>query len=391
MVEPLSIAYCIDTLCAAGAQRQLIELVTRLDRRRFAPTVIVLHSRRAAQSLHFAADLAAAGIALHDLDLVWRAAEIPRAVIAVTRTVRALRPRLLHSLSHHSNHLTRLGRWLLPRNLRLLAAIRTDYNARQLRYERLEHRLADCLVTNSPHMARKLQEFSGVPSHRLHTIPNGLNLDRFSHNPDPGLRARLAPGVSPLAVMMARVTVQKSPHLFAEAIGELRNQGALPAAFGAWIVGEDEHDGSQEKLDHAVTRHALRPILQQHPQTVQPEACYHAADFTVLPSLWEGLPNAVIESFAAGKPVLVSAAANAAGLVAEGRTGWICRTNDVSHLATRLGEVLALPAAKLAEMASACRAKAAEFSMERMVAAYETLYERMSDGPRRAPQPWTAH
>lgn len=377
MAEPVPIAYCIDTLCAAGAQRQLIELVTRLDRRRFTPTVIVLHSRRAGQSLHFAGNLAAAGIPVRDLDLVWRPAEIPRALIAVVRAVRAEQPRLLHSLSHHSNHLTRLGRWLMPRKLRLLAAIRTDYNARQLRYERLEHRLADCLVTNSPHMARKLRDFSGVSPQRLYTIPNGLNLERFGHNPDPSLRSRLAPGVSPLAVMMARVTVQKSPHLLAEAIGQLKNAGKLPATFGAWVVGEDENDGSQAKLDAAVDHHSLRSILRQHPQTTQPEACYHAADFTVLPSLWEGLPNAVIESFAAGKPVLVSAAANAAELVEEDRSGWICRTNDVPHLAARLGEVLALPSEALADMAAACRAKASQFSMDRMVAAYEALYERM--------------
>lgn len=382
MPEPLSIAYCIDTLCAAGAQRQLIELVTRLDRRRFAPTVIVLHSRRAGQSLHFAGDLAAAEIPLRDLDLVWRISEIPRALVGVARAVRAARPRLLHSLSHHSNHLTRLGRWLTPRGPRLLAAIRTDYNARQLRYERLEHRLADCLVTNSPHMARKLREVSGVPAGRLHTIPNGLDLERFGRNPDPEFRSRLAPGVSPLVVMMARVTVQKSPHLLAEAIGQLKAAGKLPAAFGAWVVGEDENDGTQAKFDDAVRRHALRPILRQHPQTAQPEACYHAADFTVLPSLWEGLPNAVIESFAAGKPVLVSAAANAAGLVDEGRTGWICRTNDAPHLASRLAEALTVPQGKLTEMAVACRAKASEFSMMRMVNAYEELYARLAgDSP----------
>ncbi len=375
MAEPAVIAYCIDTLCAGGAQRQMVELVTRLDRRRFAPSVIVLHSRREGQSLHFAADLRAAGVAVVDLDLRWRMLELPRSLVRVVRAVRALRPALLHSISLHSNHLTRLGRWLLPGRMRLLAAIRTEYNAKQYFFERVEQRFADCIVTNSPDVGRKLKELCRVAPARLHVIPNGLNLERFSRNPDPGLRARLAPTACRVVAMMARVTVQKSPNLLAEAAGRLKQNGRLPADVRFWVVGEREADGMQEKFEAALARAGVGDHFLQLPQTPQPEAFYHAADFTVLPSLWEGLPNAAIESFAAGKPVLLSEAANAAGVVTEGRTGWVCRTNDASHLAERLGEVLALSPDALTAMAPACRASAADFSMERMVARYEELYD----------------
>lgn len=375
MPEPAAIAYCIDTLCAGGAQRQTVELVTRLDRRRFTPSVLVVHSQREGQSLHFAGDLRQAGVEVVDLDLRWRPLELPRCFLWVARAVRARRPALLHSISLHSNHLTRLGRWLLPRRMRLLAAIRTEYSARQYFYERVEQRFADGIVTNSPDVARKLKDLCHVPSGRLHVIPNGLNLGRFSRNPDTGLRARLAPGASRVVAMLARITVQKSPNLLAEAVGRLKRTGRLPADVRFWVVGERENDGMQAKFDAALAQAGVADQFLQLPQTPQPEPFYHAADFTVLPSLWEGLPNAAIESFAAGKPVLLSEAANAAGVVTEGRTGWVCRTNDVPHLADRLGEVLALPDAALAEMAGPCRARAADFSMERMVARYEELYD----------------
>ena len=46
---------------------------------------------------------------------------------------------------------------------------------------------------------------------------------------------------------------------------------------------------------------------------------YHAADALLLPSLYEGMPNAAIEAQVSGLPAMVSAAANADAPVAEGR------------------------------------------------------------------------
>jgi glycosyltransferase involved in cell wall biosynthesis len=141
-----------------------------------------------------------------------------------------------------------------------------------------------------------------------------------------------------------------------------------------FIAGERESDAIQAQLDEAVRRYAVQDVVTQLPRTAQPEAFYHAADFTVLASLWEGLPNAVLESLAAGRPVLVSEAANAAGVIEEGVTGWVARTNDVAHLAARLGEILRQPPARLEAMRAACRHRGEAFSMTRMVQRYEELY-----------------
>ena len=49
---------------------------------------------------------------------------------------------------------------------------------------------------------------------------------------------------------------------------------------------------------------------------------YHAADALVMPSLWEGLPNAVLEAHASGLPAVVSHAANIDRLVLDGESGF---------------------------------------------------------------------
>jgi len=380
MPEPASILFCIDSLDAGGSQRQTVELITRLDRERFGPRVVYLHGARAGFSCRFVAPLEAAGVEVEGLDLRWSPIRLPANLLRFSATVRRHRPALVHTINLRCNHLARLGRWLrlMPRGTPLIVAIRTDYNARQLFYERVEHRAADCLVSNNPQMLTKLRTQAHVPPEKLVYIPNGLDLARFTRNPDPGLRARHGATGARVGVMVGRITLQKSPYLLAEAVGRLKARGQLADDVRFWIIGDRDSVEQQEKLDDAIRHHGLSNQVVQFPPTDRPEAYYHAADFTVLASLWEGVPNAVLESFAAGRPAVVSEAANACRLVEPGATGWLVRTKDIADLAARLEEVLLLPPERLAAMAEACRRTAAQFSLVRMVERYQELYATLA-------------
>ena len=68
---------------------------------------------------------------------------------------------------------------------------------------------------------------------------------------------------------------------------------------------------------------------------------YQAADVAVLPSLWEGLPNAVLEALACGLPAVVSHAANIDGIVTEG-AGFEVPTFAHGALADALVRITAL-------------------------------------------------
>lgn len=379
------VLYCVDTLSAGGAERQTVELVTRLNRERFAPRLICLHGKAYGASLHFAPHLDRANVPWRVLDVRWSPPGLLAGWARLIAAVWRMRPALLHAISHHSNHIARLGRALMPPRLRLVTAVRTEYQPRQLFYERIEHRLVQRVVCNSPHLERQLREHSRIPARKLVCIPNGLDCERFGRNPDPGLRARLAPNASCVVAMLGRITKQKSPHLLALALGELKRRQELPGCVRVFVAGEHESDEIQTQLDEAIRRHGLGSVITQLPQTNQPEALLHAADFTVLASLWEGLPNAVLESLAAGRPALVSEAANASGVIEDGVTGWVARTDDVPHLATRLGEVFRLSPERLEGMRPACRDRAGMYSMTRMVQRYEELYEELLSGASPAP------
>ena len=101
---------------------------------------------------------------------------------------------------------------------------------------------------------------------------------------------------------------------------------------------------------------------------------YAAADVFVLPSVSEGLSNALLEAMSSGLAVLGSRVGGTAEAVEEGRTGLLFAPQDEAELAAKLKRFLDEP--ELAgRLGAAAREKAAAaFSLDRTAEAYERLY-----------------
>jgi len=373
---PIRLLFLLDSLRAGGAQRQLFELVTRLNPDLFQPTVIALESDDAA---HFVEPLRARGVPVENWHLPWTLRGFIAGQRRLHAAVKRIQPAILHSQIHHSNHLARLAWWHLRPRPRLLLGIRTDYTPRQLLYERWMRPLASRVVCNSPNMFRLLTEQARLDPDRTHLILNGIDTGRFSTPSAPNFRQEIAPGARLLGVMMARTSEQKAPYLLADALGILKSRGQLREDMVFILVGENRDAMVQERLLGSIARHDLARTLLLHRPTIQPEAYYHASDFTLLTSLWEGLPNAALESMAAGRPVLLSEASNHSGAVVSGKHGWTFKTNDPADLADVLSRDVLDRSHWPANLATNCRLRAAEYDLDTMVQHYEALYLSMLD------------
>ncbi len=103
-----------------------------------------------------------------------------------------------------------------------------------------------------------------------------------------------------------------------------------------------------------------------------------AANVLVLPSLYEGLPNVVLEAMRFRKPVVATTAPGTTELVEHDRTGLLTPLRSPKDLAQAIRTVIADPdlARRLGE---AGRARVeAEFSARLMVERFATLYEDLA-------------
>ena len=82
-------------------------------------------------------------------------------------------------------------------------------------------------------------------------------------------------------------------------------------------------------------------------------------DFTILPSLFEGLPLAALESMAAGRAVIGALACGTVDAIRHGETGLLVEPRDPGALADGILRALGDPALR-ARLAAGARARALE-------------------------------
>lgn len=98
------------------------------------------------------------------------------------------------------------------------------------------------------------------------------------------------------------------------------------------------------------------------------------ADIFVMPSLWEGLPMALLEAMIARKAIVASATAGIPEAIAHGRDGLLVAPGDVGALADALRSLVADPD-KRAALGEAAAARAnQDFTVQVMADRYEALY-----------------
>jgi len=78
-----------------------------------------------------------------------------------------------------------------------------------------------------------------------------------------------------------------------------------------------------------------------------------ASDSFVLPSLWEGLPVALVEAMASSLPIVATAVSGTSQVMVDGATGWLVSPGDAPALAAAMTELLSDPVRASAMSAAA--------------------------------------
>lgn len=120
--------------------------------------------------------------------------------------------------------------------------------------------------------------------------------------------------------MVARVDPRKDHQTLLEALALLRKE--LPKNFKTILIGEITFQSTQQKLEQLIQNYDLREFIEQLAPTHEITPVYQNADVVVLPSKTEGFSNVILESFASGKPIIISSAANNNHLVETQVNGW---------------------------------------------------------------------
>ncbi|MBL8862401.1 MAG: glycosyltransferase [Planctomycetes bacterium] len=222
-------------------------------------------------------------------------------------------------------------------------------------------------IAVSPSEARTIAASGVVDRERLRVVPNGID-------PAPYLKVEPAPrselAADPrrrVALVVGLLNAAKGQDLLLEALARPGLE-ALQVAFAG--------DGADaQRLAARAGELGLSARVRFLGFRADVPRLLAAADLLVLPSRWEGMPYAVLEAMAAGKPVVATPVDGAIDLVLPALSGELAARVGPGELAEALGRALARSDVELAAMGGRGRELLlARHTAEAMVAGLVAVY-----------------
>jgi L-malate glycosyltransferase len=245
-----------------------------------------------------------------------------------------------------------------------LGHLREGFGEKHRGVEKWMSRNADAVSANAEAVKRLCIAEEGSAPERTFVIPNGLDLERFDKLMQQPLQGPL-PDAHPLIAVVANLWPVKGHRTLLEAIALVRRQ--RPDARFVLVGDGPEREALQAKADASVTflgtRYDVPAILAR-------------CDAFCLPSLAEGLPNAVMEAMAARLPVVASAVGGVPELVGP-ENGFLAEPGNAASLSTQLLRLLDNPEQSSELGAQGRRKIEQQFSLRRLAERHRALYDAL--------------
>ncbi len=189
--------------------------------------------------------------------------------------------------------------------------------------------LVDGIITNTKSIRDTYNQFPWMDGEKTKVIYNGIslngavapmNIHKIWNIPEDHL----------IIVAAGRLTIQKGFDLLIETVNQLKDN---EVPFSVLIAGTGkERNKLKRQIEKNELGHRIKLIGFQH----ELSRVIQAADFVMMPSRHEGMPNVAMESMALGKPVFASNVNGVPELIQHRQSGYIIEKLTVDEIASAI-------------------------------------------------------
>lgn len=309
---------------------------------------------------------------LHDLRALW----------ALWRLFRRVRPRIVHTHTAKAGALGRVAAFLAGVPVRVHTfhghVFRRYFSRVQtfvfVTVERLLARITTTVVAISPRQADELRHHLKLAPERVVVVPLGLELEHFATADGESARARfresIGAGNAVVVTIVARLTAVKNHALALRAFARVAPRA--PNLLLALVGG-----GEQEESLRALARElGIEGRVRFAGWWDDLEAVYYGSDVIALSSNVEGTPVCLIEALACGRPIIATDVGGVADILEDGALGLIVAPGDEQGFAAGL-ERFVDPAERARFAGRGRELVLGRHAVARLIGDLENLYSRL--------------
>jgi len=363
MNRPYRILHLVTSLSTGGVENMIHKVVTHYDRDRFVPVVCCIKSGG-----EVADRLVKEGFRVILLNRMKGHGFDWRAVLDIHRVLKREGIDVLRTHQYHANLYGRIAGVLAGIPV-IIPSFHNLYISpeRPKLHRRLINRIlavwSDCLIAVSRSVAEDIIRFDRVKKEKIRVIPNGVLIERFRIAVDKR-EARRSFGLPEdkwIVGSVGRLTPQKGHEYLIRAVSGLKDVVVAIAGDGPL---KDDLKQIAEQTD-------VECLLTGTLSEDEVSLFLKALDIFCFPSLWEGMPSALVEAMAAGLPVVASDISSNIEIVND--AGIIVKTKDVNALRSAITRLIKSDDERLRYSEKAAR-QSERFSIENTVREYENLF-----------------
>ncbi|MBI3248596.1 MAG: glycosyltransferase [Deltaproteobacteria bacterium] len=363
---PIRLLLVIDELDIGGTEQQIFELVRKIDRRKYLPMVCCFRPGRIAKEIE------ALGVRVFVLPK--RNKFDLQLLPALVQLLRRERIDLIQTYLFTANTWARVA--AIVARVPLIVTSERNVTMWEERYKQILGKFLDRWTHRTIANSSAVKEYlvgKGIAAQKTHVISNGVDPDRFADiAPNDAIKKEL--GLSPdhrVVSMIVRLEPAKDVSTFLRAaalVAQRRPDVSFLIVGGGSQQNELEREAAQLGLHGRLVFTGLRRDVPR---------LLSISDVSALSSLKEGMSNTIMESMAAGKPMVATQVGGNVELIVDGETGFLVPPRNPEAFADALHKLLADPDGARRMGKRAQERIIQLFSAEALVAKTERLYDEL--------------
>lgn len=186
----------------------------------------------------------------------------------------------------------------------------------------------DKIICPSHHLTRLIKSYCIVDEHKIHVIPNGIDLEAIDKikNYDTGVLSKYDLEKDKYVLFIGRLSVLKGAQYLIEAFKAIKKEYSKLKLV---IVGTGDFENYLQNLAYGIDDVVFIGYIDSLAVKKQ---LYENCLAVAVPSLYEGLPMVVLEAMSCRKAVIASDVGGIPMLIRHGKNGFLVKPGDSKNL-----------------------------------------------------------